>query len=65
LVTLAIYDSAGRRVKTLLQEHMIAGKHAATWNGADDSGVTTSAGVYFARLDAGGESTSRKLIILK
>jgi flagellar hook assembly protein FlgD len=64
-VTLAIYDSAGRHVKTLLQEHLIAGDHAATWNGADDSGLKVSTGVYFARLDAGGDSMSRKLIMLK
>jgi hypothetical protein len=64
-VTLAIYDSAGRHVKTLLQEHLSAGDHAATWNGTDESGLTTSTGIYFARLDAGGESMSRKLIMLK
>jgi hypothetical protein len=64
-VTLAIYDSAGRHVKTLLQEQLIAGDHAATWNGADESGRRAPTGIYFARLDAGGESMSRKLVMLK
>ena len=64
-VTLAIYDPAGRHVKTILREHMIEGEHAANWDGADESGRTMPSGVYFARLDAGGKSMSRKLIMLK
>ncbi len=64
-VTLAIYDPAGRHVKTILREHMIEGEHVVSWDGADENGRTMSSGVYFARLDAGGKSMSRKLIMLK
>lgn len=56
-VTVSIYDVAGRRVRELLSAKVDGGVHTVTWDGADDSGLKTGAGVYFYRL----ESTERKL----
>lgn len=62
-VDLRIYDISGRLVRTLVsgvvQE---AGRHAADWDGRDGAGATTGAGLYFGRLEAGGERAVRRLV---
>jgi subtilisin family serine protease len=60
-----IYDSAGRLVRTLVDEPMTAGAHTVTWNGLDDAGRPTGSGVFFYRLNAGDFSQSRRMTILK
>jgi hypothetical protein len=62
---LGIYDVAGRLVRTLLDEAQEAGAHETIWDGRSNSGTFTGAGVYFYRLEAGGWSSERKLIVLK
>ena len=37
-VELAIYDLAGRRVATLVDEFQTAGRREVTWNGDDEQG---------------------------
>jgi hypothetical protein len=58
--TAAIYDVAGRRVRTLLAGPQAAGPHALVWRGEDDHGARRAAGVYLLRLDAEeGQRTQR------
>lgn len=65
-VRLAIYDAAGRRVRTLADGPRPAGPGSADWDGRDDTGRRVAAGVYFARLEASGaEPVSRKLTVLR
>jgi glucose/arabinose dehydrogenase len=55
-VRLAIYGADGRRVRSLLDEaSSAAGPHSATWDGLDDRGQEARPGLYFARLEVGGE----------
>ena len=65
MVTLAIYDVAGRRVRTLVDEWTPRGSHAATWDGTSNSGERVASGVYFYRLQAPGISATRKLVMMK
>jgi len=44
-----IFDVRGRRVRTLLDGAVEAGRHDLVWNGTDDHGRTVSSGVYFVR----------------
>ncbi len=63
---LAIYGSSGRLVRVLVDE--VAGEggpHTVTWNGTNDEGQALPSGVYFARLEAGGETATRKVVLLK
>ena len=60
---LAIYDVAGWRVVTLVDAQVESGRRAAAWDGRDETGAPVAAGVYFARLEAGGEVASRKLVL--
>ncbi len=60
--TLDLFDVRGRRVRSLLSGHATAGRHLLVWDGKDDSGQDLPGGVYLARLRAGGELHSTKLV---
>jgi glucose/arabinose dehydrogenase len=65
-VTLEVFDVAGRRVTTLVDEMADAGAHTATWNDRDANGRSQPSGVYFCRLMVGGEpADARRIILLK
>ena len=66
IVNLAIYDVAGKRVRTLVAAETTGpGRHEVVWNGRDDSGRAAPAGIYFYRLDAGGYSETRRMALVK
>lgn len=52
---LAVYDIAGRLIRTLLDADLPAGSHQAVWDGKDARGMGVASGSYFARLSAGGK----------
>lgn len=64
-VRLRIFDVRGRLVRTLADRRMEAGAHALAWDGVDRDGKRAAAGVYFARLDAAGQSHTRKMVRLE
>jgi hypothetical protein len=63
-VRVEIFDLAGRKVRTLIDRRLEAGRHIAGWDGSDDWGRTAPPGVYFYRLEAGGRTEVRKLVRL-
>lgn len=64
-VQLAVYDVAGRRVRTLADGVMGPGAFAATWDGRDAGGRPVGSGVYFYRLRAGAFEATRKMTRLQ
>jgi Tol biopolymer transport system component len=60
-----IFDSAGRRVRTLLQEELPAGSHSVSWNARDERGRACPAGVYHCRLTSGERAQTARLVYLK
>jgi hypothetical protein len=64
-VSLAIFDTSGRRVKTLVAGERSAGRHTAVWDGTDQSGRDVAAGVYMSRLETAASIVSRKMVLLK
>jgi hypothetical protein len=65
-VNLTIYDVTGKLVQTLVAaEPTPAGHHEVVWKGRDQAGRVVAAGVYFYRLDAGGYSETRKMILVR
>jgi flagellar hook assembly protein FlgD len=64
-VTLRIYDVAGRCVRKLFAGSLPWGTRQLIWNGRDDGGRDVANGVYFYRLEAGGEVRTRKLLLVR
>ena len=59
-VNLTIYDVRGREIATLVDKNQLAGNHSIHWNA-----VNQPAGVYFAKLSAGSQIKSIKLVLVK
>jgi len=64
-VRLAVYDVAGRRVATLVDEDLGAGPQERVWDGTTDRGGRAAAGVYMIRLEAGDRELVAKTINLR
>ncbi|HOX27017.1 MAG TPA: FlgD immunoglobulin-like domain containing protein [Candidatus Krumholzibacteria bacterium] len=64
-VDLAIYDVRGHLVRTVVARELPAGAHDAVWDGRGGDGRLQAAGVYVARLNAGGEVQTQRLVLLK
>lgn len=64
-VLLKIYSADGREVATLVDEIQQPGKRTVLWNGRNSRGSQVSSGMYFYKLQAGGEIKTRKMILLK
>ena len=62
-VRLRVYDIAGRVVSEPLNGTRAAGAWSAIWTGSDRAGRRLPAGVYLARLDLGGQSVVRKIVL--
>ena len=62
---LAVYDQAGRRLRTLAVGPWAAGEHAVRWDGRDQRGRTVAAGAYLAVLDADGGRQVVKMSLIK
>lgn len=63
-VRLEVMDVAGRRVATLLDAEVTAGRHELAWSGQSAAGRPVSSGVYFARLVAGGTARTARVTIV-
>lgn len=57
---LVVYDVLGREVATLVNEHLLAGNHEATFA---TEGLTS--GVYFYVLQVAGTTITRKMLLMK
>jgi predicted extracellular nuclease len=64
-VSLEVYDVAGRRVATLIDRRLESGPHSVTWDGRTEAGERAASGVYFYKLVAGEQKTTRKMVLLK
>jgi glucose/arabinose dehydrogenase len=64
-VSLVVFDVAGRRVRTLVDEILPPGDHVVTWNGTNESGGKAESGVYLYLLELNGRAVSRKMILLE
>ena len=65
LVTLSVYDLAGRRVCDLHRGELAQGDHEVQWHGVDAKGTPVPSGVYLYRLEAGGQVLTQKMTLLK
>ena len=64
-VELTVYNVLGQPVRTLVAEHQNAGRYVVEWDATNDSGHSLSSGMYFYRLEAGGDLEVKKMLLLK
>ena len=64
-VELSIYNIRGQKVTRLVNGLLPRGKHNISWAGADNYNRQVASGIYIARLNAGGETKTRKLLLVK
>ena len=64
-VELAVFDAAGRRVKTLVNGLRTAGPYTVQWNGTDDGGARVASGVYRYVLQTDDAVDAGSMVLLK
>ncbi len=64
-VQIKIYNLTGQKVRTLLDENLLAGWHSVIWDGKDDEGKLVGSGIYFSRMTAGSFVQTKKMMLLK
>jgi len=65
-VGLRVFDASGTLVRVLVSgTRETGGVHHVSWDGRDDEGASLPSGVYFYRLEVGGEVMTKRMILLK
>ena len=64
-VQLIIYDILGRKIRTLVSNHLNVGNHVVTWNGLDEDGANVASGMYIYRIEAGDFIDYRKMLLVR
>ena len=63
--TLAIYNSMGQEIRTLVSQKQDAGRYAAHWDGRDNNGKNLPSGVYIYKLSTSKFVSAKKLFLIK
>ena len=64
-VRLVIRDAAGRTVRTLEDGMRASGDHTTVWNLSDDRERSVAPGVYFARMEALGQTRTQRIVVTR
>ena len=64
-VSVDIYNTSGRKVRSLVHTTVSAGHHSVTWDGRDDAGRVLDGGVYFYRFETPVHVETQKLIFIR
>ena len=65
LVSVAVYDVAGRLIRSLINEPKPAGSYSVVWDGKNDIGANVATGVYIYSIEAGKHRQNKKTVFLK
>ena len=64
-VKLEVFNTAGQRVSTVVDDVLSAGVYRNTWEARNGAGEPVSSGVYFYRMEAGDFVETRSMTLLK
>jgi hypothetical protein len=64
-VEIEIYNTTGRKIKTLMSATKNAGYHRISWNGKDSSGKNLVNGIYFVTIKSSGKVKNTKVMLIK
>lgn len=60
-----VFNITGQRVKTIVDQSFPAGVNRVRWDSTLDSGSRASSGVYFYRIQAGPQTRTGKMLLLR
>ena len=63
--TLRLYDVQGRLIRDLVDGVKQAGPNEVVWNGRDNGGRSVASGTYYARLESGGETSVKSMVLVR
>lgn len=64
-IKLTIVDASGRLVRTLVDRTMEPGSYDVTWDGTDSSNRRIASGVYYARVQTGGQVRVQTMVVVE
>jgi pectate lyase len=64
-IEISIYNSLGKRIRTLVHTYLTPGNYSIVWDGKNSNGDRIPSGVYFVSMRSGIYSISKKIILLK
>lgn len=64
-VRIEVFDAAGRRIVSLVDRIVSAGRHEVLWDGLTADGAIAPSGIYYSRLSAGGEAHQVKILKIR
>ena len=64
-VTLSVYNILGQEIIRLADQDFPAGSHTVIWDGTDEYGQAVASGIYLYRIQAGEQTASRKMVLMK
>lgn len=62
---ITVLDIQGRTIAKLVEGAKAAGRNSVQWTGQDSTGAAMLKGVYFVRLESGGYTDIRKVIVIQ
>ena len=63
--TISIYDLMGKKVMTLLDQELAAGRHKMTWDGQAEDGTAVPSAIYFVRMVSGDYAKMIKMTLIQ
>ncbi len=64
-VIVAVYNTRGQKVTTLVEGTQNAGTYTTRWSGTDTNGKPVSSGIYYCRITSGTQDCTRKMVLMK
>ncbi|MBN2410672.1 T9SS type A sorting domain-containing protein [candidate division KSB1 bacterium] len=64
-VRIAVYNTTGELISTLVDAQHFAGSYSVTWNGKSENGSTVGTGIYLVRMESENRMLNRKVLYLK
>ncbi len=64
-VSVAVFDMQGRRVRTLADGTLAAGRHVLVWDGRGEAGGRAASGLYFVRARWAGFEATRRVVRMR
>jgi hypothetical protein len=64
-VTIEVYNALGQKVRTLVENHKVAGEYTANWDARDLKGRDVASGVYIYRMNVNGFESAHRMVLVR